>query len=126
MSTFNLLGVLVLRHRPRLVFVYFASLPPTIHPYQSLTTSTIMDELAESAGESTPESAGEPAGEPAAQPDFDKITQSLQILATEMSLFSNLPAINDQLAQTRHEELVRLINGVDNTLHRLERRMTVR
>lgn len=105
MSTFNLLGVLVLRHRPRLVFVYFASLPPTIHPYQSLTTSTIMDELAESAGESTPESAGEPAGEPAdepssepasepaAQPDFDKITQSLQILATEMSLFSTTHVI---------------------------------
>jgi hypothetical protein len=89
-----------------------------------------MDEPAESAGESTPESAGEPssepASEPAAQPDFDKIAQSCQILATEMSLFSNLPAINDQLAQTRHEELVRLINGVDNTLHRLERRMTVR
>jgi hypothetical protein len=85
-----------------------------------------MDEPAESAGESADEPVNELSSEPAAQPDFDKITQSLQILATEMSLFPNIPAINDQLAQTRHEELVRLINGVDNTLHRLERRMTVR
>lgn len=44
-----------------------------------------------------------------------------------MGLISNLPSINDQLlAQTRHEELVRLIGDVERRiLDRLERRMTV-
>lgn len=94
-------------------------------------TDESSDELAresarESAHESADESDGEPASEPAAQPDFGLINQSLQTFTAQMSLLSNLPAINDRRAQTRHKELVRLIKNVDNRLNRLEGRMAVK
>jgi hypothetical protein len=92
--------------------------------------SAIMDGRGSLAPQPASEAANEPANEPAAQPDFDQINQSLQTFTAEMSLLPNLPAINNQLAQTRHEELVRLIgrrmDHVDVLLDRLERRMTVK
>jgi hypothetical protein len=70
----------------------------------------------------------DPADEPAAQPNFDRLIQGLQAFTDEMGRISNLPSLNDRLlAQTRHEELVRLIGDAERRiLDRLERRMTVK
>jgi hypothetical protein len=64
--------------------------------------------------------------QPTAQPNFDRLIRHLQGITDEMGLIPNLPAINDRLAQTRHEELVGLIRGLDGRLDRLETKLTAK
>jgi hypothetical protein len=70
-------------------------------------------------------------------PNFDRVVQSYQALAQnsqalaeEMGLIPNLPAIHDELAQTRHEELVKLIGNVERRiggrLDRLETKLAAK
>jgi hypothetical protein len=61
------------------------------------------------------------------QPDFGLLTQSYRNITDQIGLIANLPAVNDrQLAQTRHDQLLRAIQGLTTRVDEMDRNFGTR